>query len=166
MTDSSPSSSTQDGDTDAPVCSSRVSLTPSGQPTSALQHASTAPLALAHRTGLMPNSSPMWHAREADSFVRKSANFGAELSYKARMLTSAQTIQGLLAFSVAPSQNNVEDRAAFAKEVAQTRRRIRSISRRTLSPRSRFVRSWDAVTMVAMAFTACLLYTSPSPRDS
>ena len=69
------------------------------------------------------------------------------------MLTSAQTIQGLLAFSMAPGQQ-VKDRAEFHLEVQQNRRRIRSISRRTLSPHSKVVRMWDGITALALVFTA------------
>ena len=84
----------------------------------------------------------------ADSFVRRSANFGAELNRDSRTLTSAQTVNGLLAFSSGLMGRD------FKKEVANNRRRIRSISGRTLSPHSRLVRIWDLLVVLALVFTA------------
>ena len=51
------------------------------------------------------------------------------------------------------SQSNKVDKKKFLEEVTAVRNRLRNISRRTINPRSRFVRMWDLVMVAALIST-------------
>ena len=59
-------------------------------------------------------------------------------------------VSNLLAFGSGP----VVDKAQFRQEVVAVRHRLKTISRRTINPRSRFVRTWDLLMVSALVFTA------------
>ena len=87
---------------------------------------------------------------------RKSCMIQSGVSKKSRFLHSQGTVSNLMsdaAMSFKGERGHIE-KARYHMEVAQTRARLRSISRRTIDPRSKFVRVWDVVMISALAFTA------------
>ena len=87
-----------------------------------------------------------------DSFREERSCTFAPLERKNNLILRSQyTVSNLLAFT-GPGQ--VNDKEQFKKEVLQTRVRLRTISRRTINPRSRFLRTWDSITVLALLFTA------------
>ena len=80
------------------------------------------------------------HSRVSSSFIANSSS---------RIMRSQKTVRNLL------SLGEVEVRGEnFKLEVSAVRRRLRSLSRRTLDPNARFLRFWDSVTSVGLCYTA------------
>lgn len=81
------------------------------------------------------------HSRVSSSFIANSSS---------RIIRSQKTVRNLLSFGEVgevPPEN-------FKLEVNAVRRRLRSLSRRTLDPNARFLRFWDSVTSVGLCYTA------------
>ena len=90
-------------------------------------------------------------ADDVAAAMRSSSTFNASVNTRTNfMLRSQYTISNLLAFSGA---GQVGDKEQFKLEVVRTRKRIHALSRRTIDPRSRFVRVWDSITVCALLFT-------------
>ena len=68
------------------------------------------------------------------------------------MIRSQHTVSNLLAFSGVGGVGAIEDKEAFKEEVLRVRKRLVTISRRTLDPSSRFVKMWDLCTLCALVF--------------
>ena len=81
--------------------------------------------------------------------VRQSTTCNARISQKSAMLRSQYTVSNLLAIG----GDRSHDPKAWKVDVDSTRRRLRSIARRTIDPHSQFVRGWDVVIMLALLFT-------------
>ena len=115
----------------------RFATAPHPRPPATLTHAST---------------SPRLNVKETNSFQeRRSLTFGSHApSSTSHILRSQHTVSNLLAFT-GPGQ--ITDLESFKRDVQNTRHRIHNISRRTLDPRSRFVRAWDLITVMALLFT-------------
>jgi hypothetical protein len=87
-----------------------------------------------------------------DAFKEERSTTFAPLERKNNLILRSQyTVSNLLAFT-GPGQ--VGDKEQFKKEVLQTRERLRTISMRTINPRSLFLRTWDSITVLALLFTA------------
>lgn len=78
-------------------------------------------------------------------------SFKSGLNRKSSLIASQVTVSNLMSDF---SMKKGESKAQFAAEVAVVRKRIRSLARSTIDPRSRFVRIWDMITMSALLFTA------------
>lgn len=73
---------------------------------------------------------------------------------KTRHQQTQNTVNSLLSFKSQAGESLVGDIEVFRKEVMNNRARIRTISKSTIDPRSRFVRVWDGITICALLFTA------------
>lgn len=91
-------------------------------------------------------------ARRRVSVEDSSFMVNGMLRKRSSMLTSQHTVNNLLTFIGGDSGAKRDQ--DFSHDVERTRKRLRDISRRTIDPRSRFVRIWDAITVLALAFTA------------
>jgi len=93
------------------------------------------------------NSSP-----DTDSFIgRRASSFKIERNAQSRMLQSQHTIDNLISISGIKNQGDAE---SFKREVAAVRQQLANLNKFTFNPRSRFMRSWDLVTVCALLFTA------------
>ena len=109
---------------------------------------STAPPAGPKRaTFAVDTPSPERGANEA-SFMS-----AGKIRRDSSMLKSQMTVSNLLTFVGGKNAANVRPQN-FGEDVGRTRKRLKDISRRTIDPRSRFVRIWDALTVIALMFTA------------
>ena len=95
-------------------------------------------------------------APEAPSFSKAASFTGVNKC--SRVLQSQKTVSSLLSFAGARTlgdgRASLTEKQKFAGEVEVIRKRLKNISRKTLNPRSRFVRTWDMVTIAALMFTA------------
>lgn len=62
----------------------------------------------------------------------------------------SRTVTGLLSFA---GGVQIDDKDQFKAEVEQVRRRLNTVARFTINPRSRFLQIWDTVTIGALLFT-------------
>ena len=81
-----------------------------------------------------------------------ATSFNSGINYQSRMIRSQHTVSNLLAFSGVGGVGAIEDKEAFKEEVLRVRKRLVTISRRTLDPSSRFVKMWDLCTLCALVF--------------
>ena len=92
-------------------------------------------------------------ASDRRTMRRGSTSFKVNLNESSHNCRSQATVKSMMAFS-SIKKMSAEDKARFQEESAQIRRRLKTISRSTIDPRSRFIRMWDVVTMLALVFTA------------
>ena len=91
---------------------------------------------------------------ETESFNTRRRNSMSALNRNSQLLRSQHTVNNLLAMSGIGGQSGITDKAVFKRDVDVVRKRLKQISQRTLDPRSNFVRTWDLITILALAFTA------------
>ena len=86
-----------------------------------------------------------------ESFNRSMSS----LNKNSQLLRSQHTVNNLLAMGgIGGPAGKQGDMVHFKKDVDVVRKRLKTISHRTLDPRSNFVRTWDTITILALAFTA------------
>ena len=95
-----------------------------------------------------------------------SSSFQAGANQKSRIVRSQHTVANLLSHGLTTKS----EKESFKLDVETVRARISTISHRTLDPRSRFIRSWDIITIIALAYTAFVTpfevaFFEPAVRD-
>ena len=94
-------------------------------------------------------------AKKKSISIEESFSDAARRQSCSRVVRSQHTVNNLLSFSM-KSDGPKEEAAPprFIADVEATRKRLRDLNRRTIDPRSQFVRIWDGVTVIALIFTA------------
>ena len=89
----------------------------------------------------------------ADSQKITQSSFKTGLRRDSSMLRSQMTVNNLLTFvnKGGERRDRPED---FTHDVESIRKRLRDINKRTIDPRSKFVKYWDICTVSALGFTA------------
>ncbi len=98
----------------------------------------------ASATGQEPSQGTL---RVTSSSFLTSSSLGSDQESGVLKARRNSTVSGLMGFS------DSGDAESFRAEAAANRVRIRSLSRGTLNPRSRFVKAWDLVLILALLFT-------------
>ena len=84
--------------------------------------------------------------------LRRPSFCGQPDMTRSRMLRSQKTVNNLLTMEAGVAQ--VKPASAFKSDVEKIRKRIQTIDRRVINPRSLFIRVWDLITVAALLFTA------------
>lgn len=106
----------------------------------------------------MEDSVPKKRATFAEDTVDTSqkiaqSSFNNGLRRDSSMLRSQMTVNNLLTF-VSKGGERRDRPDGFAHDVESIRKRLKDINKRTIDPRSTFVKYWDILTVSALAFTA------------
>ena len=84
-----------------------------------------------------------------------AATLAVPVREKSRMFKSQATVNNLMTLSFTGSVATVNaPQVDFSGAVKATRKRLNEISRRTINPRSRAIRVWDTLTVLALLYTA------------
>ena len=102
------------------------------------------------RTMPLPSDLIATQGDEAASAPGTSNSFTVIRNEKSRIMRSQHTVGNLLAFTAG---QRIGDREVFKADVEKVRHRLHTINRRTIDPRSGFMRVWDLLTVVALLFT-------------
>ena len=97
------------------------------------------------------NTMPYGRGEDPAGAEAGPSSFTSGVNRKSAMLRSQHTVSNLLTFGFPTSQAERDD---FKRDVVAVRNRIATFSRRTIDPRSRFVKAWDLITICALLFTA------------
>lgn len=94
-----------------------------------------------------------WRAPPSHTPSSSFKSFKLEASRSSRILKSQFTVNNLMSME-APVGKEMDTPEDFGNGVEATRKRLHDISRRTVNPRSPFVRMWDSVTVIALLYVA------------
>ena len=89
----------------------------------------------------------------ADPQKISQSSFNSGLRRDSSMLRSQMTVNNLLTF-VSKGGERRDRPEGFTHDVESIRKRLSDINKRTIDPRSKFVKYWDILTVSALGFTA------------